>query len=60
MDDKSPINRYIFNNSLEKMVKQIKFDVKVGDKIYSKKYSPEEIESKGLNIYLDVEVFSQL
>ena len=47
-DDKRPATGKIITLGIGKEDdKDIKFDVKVGDKIYFKKYSPEEIEIDG-------------
>jgi len=35
--------------------KEVKFDIKVGDKVYFKKYSPEEVEVDGEK-YLIIEI----
>ncbi len=56
-DDKRPATGTILTLGVGKDEdKEIKFDVKVGDKIYFKKYSPEEIEVEGVKyLLLDVE-----
>jgi len=47
-DDKRPATGTVLTLGIGKRKgEDIKFDVKVGDKIYFKKYSPEEIEIEG-------------
>jgi chaperonin GroES len=47
-DDKRPATGTILTLGIGKRKgEDIKFDVKVGDKIYFKKYAPEEIEVEG-------------
>lgn len=56
-DDKRPATGKIVTlGTGEYKGKPIKFDVKVGDKIYFKKYAPEEIEVEGKKYFvLDTE-----
>lgn len=56
-DDKRPATGTILTLGVGKGKDgDIKFDVKIGDKIYFKKYSPEEIEIEGKKyLLLDVE-----
>jgi len=56
-DDKRPATGTILTLGVGKDKDgEVKFDVKVGDKIYFKKYSPEEIEIEGKKyLLLDVE-----
>ena len=57
-DDKRPATGTILTlgSGKDKDGKELVFDVKVGDKIYFKKYSPEEIEIEGKKyLLLDVE-----
>jgi len=56
-DDKRPATGTILTLGVGKYDgKDIQFDVKVGDKIYFKKYSPEEIEIEGKKyLLLDTE-----
>lgn len=56
-DDKRPATGTVLTLGIGKRKgEDIKFDVKVGDKIYFKKYSPEEIEIEGKKyLLLDVD-----
>ena len=56
-DDKRPATGTILTLGIGKDKDgEVKFDVKVGDKIYFKKYSPEEIEIEGKKyLLLDTE-----
>lgn len=56
-DDKRPATGTVLKLGIGKDDgKDITFDVKVGDKIYFKKYSPEEIELEGKKyLLLDVD-----
>lgn len=56
-DDKRPATGTILTLGIGKDKDgEVKFDVKVGDKIYFKKYSPEEIEIEGKKyLLLDAE-----
>ncbi len=52
-DDKRPATGIVLTLGIgKKKGEDIKFDVKVGDKIYFKKYSPEEIEVEGKKYFL--------
>lgn len=52
-DDKRPATGTVLTLGVGKRKGEaIKFDVKVGDKIYFKKYSPEEIEVEGKKYFL--------
>ena len=56
-DDKRPATGTILTLGIGKDDgKDVEFNVKVGDRIYFKKYSPEEIEVEGVKyLLLDVE-----
>jgi len=52
-DEKRPATGTVLTLGIGKRKgEDIKFDVKVGDKIYFKKYSPEEIEVEGKKYFL--------
>lgn len=52
-DDKRPATGTVLTLGVGKRKgEEIRFDVKVGDKIYFKKYSPEEIEVEGKKYFL--------
>jgi len=52
-DDKRPATGTVLTLGIGKRKgEDIKFDVKVGDKVYFKKYSPEEIEVEGKKYFL--------
>jgi chaperonin GroES len=52
-DDKRPATGTVLTLGIGKRKGEyIKFDVKIGDKVYFKKYSPEEIEVEGKKYFL--------
>jgi len=52
-DDKRPATGTVLTLGMGKSKgEDLKFDVKVGDKVYFKKYSPEEIEVEGKKYFL--------
>lgn len=52
-DDKRPATGTVLTLGMGKRKgEDIKFDVKIGDKVYFKKYSPEEIEVEGKKYFL--------